>query len=887
MNIIKPKFDSRKYYGGQLNNNIKYILVHDKCLTVSYVSVSVNVGNYSDPELYNGLAHFLEHMLFMGSKKYPDIDYYFTKINELGGSSNAYTSDYNTVYYFNVLNDGLFQIFDIFSRFFIDPLLKENTIMKEINAVNEEHLKNCAADNWKIDYLYNYLSNKKCIINKFGTGSLNTLNKPDIRNNLIEFYNKYYISENISICIISSISINEIFKIILNTFGLIKAATQNTNNKFILEKPFYTENNKKIFHFKSASEIYKLIIMWEIPHQQKFLLSKDFEILKYLLLNETYNSFWFNLMNLGYITSLNIDIKYEGTFIIIFDLTNLGYNNINTIEILLYLYLDKIYNLDFIKYVKYIKNIMDINFYYTNKIDPDILCNNLATDHFNYKTKKVFLNSNTIKIVKSNNEYINLFKKYINKNNFIKILVSNKFIDNLKYTKIDHYCDAYLTDITNIEIPNKSINIKNNLHLNMLNIKNFNLNIKLIKKLDIYTVPILINYNNIITEWYGGSSKFKEPIIICCLQISNNNYNNTCRNYILTNISCIILNFIVSIIFNKFLELNYSINIKTNINSSIIITIEGLNDLNIFEIIINKFTNLIKNINLYFDKLSISYIQNIILKLKNNINNINYYNPPQYFSYIINVLIYKNEYTIEELLSCLDNITYDNIKEYIYNIFNGNLTLFTYGNLKLNLNLFTNLKKIFNTNYIVHKPVINKIYSTNIKLKNKQDNLICINFLFYVGNFEPKLYLLINLFITIFGTLFFNELRTNKQLGYIVKMKFAEYNNNYYIIQQILSNHPIDTVKNEIIKFNNLLLSKLSKININTYIEIIKNNLLVPSNNIYELCNIYLSEILNKTYLFYRKQILLEYINEIKLNDLINFINLYININNQIIIIIE
>ena len=212
MNIIKPKFDSRKYYGGQLNNNIKYILVHDKCLTVSYVSVSVNVGNYSDPELYNGLAHFLEHMLFMGSKKYPDIDYYFTKINELGGSSNAYTSDYNTVYYFNVLNDGLFQIFDIFSRFFIDPLLKENTIMKEINAVNEEHLKNCAADNWKIDYLYNYLSNKKCIINKFGTGSLNTLNKPDIRNNLIEFYNKYYISENISICIISSISINEIFK---------------------------------------------------------------------------------------------------------------------------------------------------------------------------------------------------------------------------------------------------------------------------------------------------------------------------------------------------------------------------------------------------------------------------------------------------------------------------------------------------------------------------------------------------------------------------------------------------------------------------------------------------------------------------------------------------
>jgi secreted Zn-dependent insulinase-like peptidase len=677
------------------------------------------------------------------------------------------------------------------------------------------------------------------------------------------------------------------FKIILNTFGLIKAAHNNDDDdKFILEKPFYTENKKKIFHFKSVSEIYNLIIMWEIPNQKQFLLSKDFDILKYILLNETYNSFWFNLMNLGYITSLNIDIKYEGNFIIIFNLTQLGYDNFNNIETLLYLYLDKIYNSNFIKYVEYIKNIMDINFYHTNKIDPSTLCNDLATNHFNYKTKKVFLNSNTIKIIKSNNEYIKLFKKYINKNNFIKILVSNKFIDNLKYDKIDHYCDAYLSDITNIDISKTPINIENISYLNMPNIKSLNINVKLIKKLDIYSVPILVN-NNIITEWYGGSSKFKEPIIICCLQILNNNYNNTCMNYILTNISCIILNFIVSIIFNKYFELNYSINIKTTTNSSIIIMIDGLNDLNIFKMIIYEFTNLIKNINYYFDKLTLNYVQNIILKLKNNINNITHYNPQQYFSYIINVLIYKNEYTIEELLSCLDNVTYDNIKEYIQNIFNGNLTIFSYGNLKLNPKLFIKLKQLFNNKYIINKPIINKLQSTTIVLKNKQDNLICVNFLFYIGNFEPKLYLLLNLFINIFGTIFFDKLRTDKQLGYIVKMKFVNYDNNYYIIQQILSNSPVDIIKNEIIKFNNQLLNRLTKININIYIETIKQTLDSPSNNTYELCNIYLSEILDNNYLFYRKQILLEYINEIKLNDLINFINLYININKQIIIIIE
>ena len=62
--------------------------------------------------------------------------------SEFGGSSNAYTENYNTVYYFNVLNDNLDIMVDIFSRFFIDPLFNINAVSREINAVNNEHLKN-------------------------------------------------------------------------------------------------------------------------------------------------------------------------------------------------------------------------------------------------------------------------------------------------------------------------------------------------------------------------------------------------------------------------------------------------------------------------------------------------------------------------------------------------------------------------------------------------------------------------------------------------------------------------------------------------------------------------------------------------------------------------
>ena len=88
-------------------------------LTVLYL-----VGSYSDPEDIPGLAHFLEHMLFMGTEKYPDENEYSKFLSEHGGGSNAYTSDELTNYYFAVSSDNFEGALDRFSRFFVCPLIK-------------------------------------------------------------------------------------------------------------------------------------------------------------------------------------------------------------------------------------------------------------------------------------------------------------------------------------------------------------------------------------------------------------------------------------------------------------------------------------------------------------------------------------------------------------------------------------------------------------------------------------------------------------------------------------------------------------------------------------------------------------------------------------------
>ena len=61
----------------------------------------------SDPQDLPGLAHFCEHMLFLGTKKYPDENEYSKYLSENSGSNNAYTSVNHTNYHFDVSPDAL------------------------------------------------------------------------------------------------------------------------------------------------------------------------------------------------------------------------------------------------------------------------------------------------------------------------------------------------------------------------------------------------------------------------------------------------------------------------------------------------------------------------------------------------------------------------------------------------------------------------------------------------------------------------------------------------------------------------------------------------------------------------------------------------------------
>ena len=81
------------------------------------------------------MAHYLEHMLFMGSRQFPEPDGFMAFTAEHGGMTNAYTGLDITNYMMLVENEAFPEALDRFSSFFTDPLLDPTYIDKEKNAV--------------------------------------------------------------------------------------------------------------------------------------------------------------------------------------------------------------------------------------------------------------------------------------------------------------------------------------------------------------------------------------------------------------------------------------------------------------------------------------------------------------------------------------------------------------------------------------------------------------------------------------------------------------------------------------------------------------------------------------------------------------------------------
>jgi insulysin len=242
------------------------MLISDPDADKSAASLDVRIGSASEPKEIGGLAHFLEHMLFQGTEKYPGINEYFEYLKDNAGSSNAYTSLTNTNYHFEVSNAGLEKALDIFAQFFISPLIEASATKKEMNAVDSEFNMSKQNDNLRGYVMMMKNSHLESNLNRFWYGNLESLDRPNIREELLAFHTKWYSANIMKLVISSKSSLDELQKWAVEKFTPIvnkKVELPNLGQPIL---PYTSENLGQLIKFPPVADKDSLSIAWFLPN---------------------------------------------------------------------------------------------------------------------------------------------------------------------------------------------------------------------------------------------------------------------------------------------------------------------------------------------------------------------------------------------------------------------------------------------------------------------------------------------------------------------------------------------------------------------------------------------------------------------------------------------
>eukprot|EP00814_Leptocylindrus_danicus_P018865 CAMPEP_0116006758 /NCGR_PEP_ID=MMETSP0321-20121206/1916_1 /TAXON_ID=163516 /ORGANISM="Leptocylindrus danicus var. danicus, Strain B650" /LENGTH=1168 /DNA_ID=CAMNT_0003475367 /DNA_START=833 /DNA_END=4340 /DNA_ORIENTATION=- len=439
----RSKLDRRKYRAIELKSNgqPQVLLVSDDETDVEAGSVHVRAGHFDDPEDRAGLAHFHEHMVFLGSEKYPaegDFEAYLAKN---GGSTNAYTDMEDTNYYFSITpgdddDDALTGALDRFAQFFICPTFETSAVERELRAINSEYLNSITSDNWRNYQILKCNANPSHPFVKFGCGNYNTLtnggdiSKPTLaesggtnpRDILLDFWDKNYHGGNIKLCVLGRANLDELQESVENTFENVRPAPSNgvksgypalsqQNPLKITTKSVHTENDL-MFAYEGesygdipfrvghelgiireiipAKETRKITISFAIPplHSPLIDVGKPHRVISHLLGHESPGSLHSVLSDEGLIFGLSsgvgVDVSDFALFNINLSLTAKGMSERDRVLDLFWQWMSIIQNeiwrdeSEMEKYHDELRQLSEISYTYKENTNPTDFCSSKA-----------------------------------------------------------------------------------------------------------------------------------------------------------------------------------------------------------------------------------------------------------------------------------------------------------------------------------------------------------------------------------------------------------------------------------------------------------------------------------------------------------------------------
>ena len=343
VDIEKSETDDRSYRFLELSNGLKVLLVSDLDADKSAASMTVYRGSYQDPIGREGLAHFLEHMLFIGTEKYPEPDGYLQFVRANGGSSNAYTASDHTNYFFDIGSHAFREGFDRFSQFFIGPLFSKEYVEREKNAVNAEYQMQFKDDGWRSNAISKEALNPDHPQTKFNIGNLETL-AGDVHRDLLIFFEENYSANQMGLVVLTNETLDEMESWVVGTVSEI----ENRNLSDIgIDQPLFKKGTlPATLRHDNIKNIRRISYGFPLHSAREKYRTKPLAYISNLIGHEGANSLHELLVQKGWIESLfagSVDYDETNSLLVIsMDLTKEGYSRIPSINRLLFDYLEMI-----------------------------------------------------------------------------------------------------------------------------------------------------------------------------------------------------------------------------------------------------------------------------------------------------------------------------------------------------------------------------------------------------------------------------------------------------------------------------------------------------------------------------------------------------------------
>jgi len=121
-----------------LKNGLRVILVPQKNNLAATVLILVEAGSEYETKNINGLSHFLEHLMFKGTKNRPKPGMISHELDSLGAEYNAFTGGQYTGYYAKVQKEKITKAVDLVSDLYLNPIFNPEEIEKERGVIIEE-----------------------------------------------------------------------------------------------------------------------------------------------------------------------------------------------------------------------------------------------------------------------------------------------------------------------------------------------------------------------------------------------------------------------------------------------------------------------------------------------------------------------------------------------------------------------------------------------------------------------------------------------------------------------------------------------------------------------------------------------------------------------------